>query len=235
MDGNGRWAEARGLARAEGHLAGTRAVVRTVENAFRAGVEYVTLYAFSSENWRRPPEEIRALMAIMLRFLDEQEAVFLKNGIRLETLGDLSPFPQDVRDAIAAVKAKTEKFSARTVVVALNYGARAETLRAAERYAEDVRLGRVAAGMPLDWERFSGYLWTAGIPDPDLVVRTSGESRLSNFLMLQSAYAELYFTDVPWPDFGEAELRDAFAFYASRERRFGKTSSQIRAESGPSS
>lgn len=231
MDGNGRWAEARGLARAEGHLAGTRAVVRTVENAFRAGVEYVTLYAFSSENWRRPPEEIRALLAIMLKFLEEREAVFLKNEIRLETLGDLSPFPQEVRDAIAAVKAKTEKFSARTVVVALNYGARAEALRAAERYAEDVRLGRVAAGTPLDWERFSGYLWTSGIPDPDLVVRTSGESRLSNFLMLQSAYAELYFTDVPWPDFGEAELNAALAFYASRERRFGKTSSQLRAES----
>lgn len=140
-------------------------------------------------------------------------------------------FHQEVRDAIASVKAKTEKFSSRTVVVALNYGSRAEVLRAAEKYAEDVRLGRVAAGSTLDWKRFSDYLWTAGFPDPDLVVRTSGESRLSNFLMLQSAYAELYFTDVPWPDFGDAELRGALAFYASRERRFGRTSSQIRTES----
>lgn len=226
MDGNGRWAEARGLARTEGHVAGTQAVIRTVENAFRAGVEYITLYAFSSENWNRPAEEIRALMEILIRFLAEQEAVFLKNEIRLETIGDLGAFPQNVRDAIEAEKAKTANFSARTVIVALNYGSRAEILRAAKNYAEDVRRGNAAE--PLDWEHFCRYLWTADIPDPDLIVRTSGESRLSNFLMLQGAYAELYFTDTLWPDFDSAALDAAFEFYATRERRFGKTSAQLK-------
>lgn len=229
MDGNGRWAESRGKARAEGHLAGTQAVIRTVENAFRAGIKFVTLYAFSSENWNRPPEEIQALMGLMLRFLAEQKTLFIKNEIRLRTIGDLSPFPQEIRDAVEAVKAETEQFAEHTVAVALNYGSRSEVLRAVRNYTADVQSGKLPADGEPSWEQFSAYLWTDGIPDPDLIVRTSGEIRLSNFLLLQAAYSELYFTDVLWPDFDNGELDKALAFYASRERRFGKTSAQIQA------
>lgn len=227
MDGNGRWAESRGKPRAEGHLAGTQAVIRTVENAFRAGIQFVTLYAFSSENWNRPPEEIQALMSLMLRFLAEQKNLFLENKIRLRTIGDLAPFPQEIRDAVEDVKRETESFTEHTVSVALNYGSRSEVLRAVLNYAADVRRGKIAASEALSWEQFSAYLWTDGIPDPDLIIRTSGEIRLSNFLLLQAAYSELYFTDVLWPDFDKDELNKALEFYASRERRFGKTSAQI--------
>lgn len=228
MDGNGRWAEKQGKTRPDGHLAGTQAVIRTVENTFRAGVEFITLYAFSTENWNRPKAEIDALMALMLKFLVEQESVFIDNRIRLQTIGDLDAFPPDVRKAIESVKAKTRKFTRHTVVVALNYGARSEILQAAERYAEALRGGKISTETPLNWETFSQFLWTADIPDPDLIIRTSGESRLSNFLLLQGAYAELYFTEALWPDFDEAELKKAFDFFASRERRFGKTSAQIK-------
>lgn len=228
MDGNGRWAEMRGKARAEGHFAGTQTVIRTVENTFRAGVEYITLYAFSSENWNRPQAEIDALMGLLLKFLAEHEPVFIENQIRLRTIGDLSAFPQEVCRAIEGVKAKTEHFTSRTVVVALNYGSRAEILRAATLYATALKDGKISADTPLDWERFSQFFWTDGIPDPDLIIRTSGESRLSNFLLLQGAYAELYFTDVLWPDFDKKDLDCALEFFASRERRFGKTSAQIR-------
>lgn len=230
MDGNGRWAEARGKARSEGHFAGTQAVIRTVENAFRAGVKFVTLYAFSSENWNRPPEEIRALMSLMLRFLAEQKNLFIENKIRLRTIGDLSPFPQEIREAIEAVKKETAQFTEYTVSVALNYGARDEVLRAVHNYVTDIQSGKADANATPDWKQFSAYLWTAEIPDPDLIVRTSGELRLSNFLLLQAAYAELYFTDVLWPDFDKAELDKALEFYASRERRFGRTSAQVQSE-----
>lgn len=227
MDGNGRWAESRGKARSEGHLAGTQAVIRTVENAFRAGVKFVTLYAFSSENWNRPAEEIQALMSLMLRFLADQQSLFIKNKIRLRTIGDLSPFPQEIRDAVEHVKSATENFEEHTVSVALNYGARDEVLRAVRNYAADVQSGKISGDSVPAWDEFSNYLWTAGIPDPDLIVRTSGEIRLSNFLLLQAAYAELYFTHVLWPDFDKDELNKALDFYASRERRFGKTSAQL--------
>lgn len=228
MDGNGRWAEARGKARSDGHLAGTQAVMRTVENAFRSGVKFVTLYAFSSENWSRPAEEIQALMGLMFRFLAEQKRIFIENKICLRTLGDLTPFPQEIRDAVESLKRETEKFTEFTVSVALNYGARDEVLRAVRNCISDAQSGKIKADDLHSWERFSSYLWTDGIPDPDLVIRTSGEIRLSNFLLLQAAYSELYFTDVPWPDFDDAELQKALDFYASRERRFGKTSAQIR-------
>lgn len=228
MDGNGRWAESRGKPRSEGHLAGTQAVIRTVENAFRAGVRFVTLYAFSSENWNRPAEEIQALMGLMLRFLAEQKNLFLENKIRLRTIGDLSPFPQAIREAVEQVKAETANFTEFTVTVALNYGSRSEILRAVKNYADDAKNGKISAEVRPSWEQFSAYLWTDGIPDPDLIVRTSGEIRLSNFLLMQAAYSELYFTDVLWPDFDKNELDKALGFYASRERRFGKTSAQVR-------
>lgn len=229
MDGNGRWAEMRGKPRSDGHFAGTQAVIRTVENTFRAGVEFITLYAFSSENWNRPQAEIDALMGLMLKFLTEHESVFVKNRIRLRTIGDLSAFPKTVQEAIERVKKQTESFGERSVVVALNYGSRTEILQAAARYAEAVKNGKFSADTPPDWENFSQFFWTADIPDPDLIIRTSGESRLSNFLLLQGAYAELYFTETLWPDFDKKDLEQALQFFASRERRFGKTSAQIRA------
>lgn len=226
MDGNGRWAKARGLDRAQGHLAGTQAVLKVVTHAFQRGVKYVTLYAFSSENWKRPQSEIDALMSLLVKFLQEQESLFLDNQIRLETIGDLSALPQDAQKAIEKLKLKTAIFSEHTVVVALNYSARNEILRAANAYAAAVAAGTQVAPLA-NWNDFSAFLYTANFPDPDLIVRTSGEIRLSNFLLAQAAYAELYFTRVLWPDFNEKELDAALVFYVSRERRFGKISEQI--------
>lgn len=226
MDGNGRWAKARGLARAEGHLRGTQTVIEIVEEAFRLGVSTVTLYAFSVENRNRPPEEIAALMALLKTFIGEYLPVLLKNEIRLRVIGDLAWFPAEHVATIENALAQTKNFRARTLVVALNYSSRDELLRAVAAYAKDVAGGNVPAGTP-DWATFSAYLDTAEIPDPDLIVRTSGELRLSNFLLLQSAYSELYFCEKPWPDFSARDLRKALADYASRERRFGKTGEQI--------
>ncbi|MCR5183318.1 MAG: di-trans,poly-cis-decaprenylcistransferase [Opitutales bacterium] len=226
MDGNGRWAKARGQERVQGHFAGTQAVIKVVKHAFERGVKYVTLYAFSTENWKRPAAEIDALMSLLVRFLQEHENLFLDNKIRLETIGDLSALPEQVRAGIADLKEKTADFEERTVVVALNYSSRNEILNAAKNYAAAVAAGTESSGTP-DWPTFSKYLYTEAIPDPDLIVRTSGELRLSNFLLVQAAYAELYFTRVLWPDFDERELDAALIFYASRERRFGKISEQI--------
>lgn len=226
MDGNGRWAKARGLARAEGHLRGAQTVLEIVEAAFRRGVDTITLYAFSTENRNRPPEEISALMALLCHFIDENISTLFENGIRLRVIGDIAWLPENAAAAVRSAIEKTAGNTSKTLVVALNYSSRDEILRAANAYARDVAAGRVPAAKP-DWQTFSRYLDTADVPDPDLVVRTSGELRLSNFLMLQSAYSELYFTDVFWPDFSVAELEKAFADYASRERRFGKTGDQL--------
>ncbi len=230
MDGNGRWAEAQRKVRAEGYHAGTETVIKVVRYAFRTGVKFLTLYAFSSENWNRPKDEISALFEILLKFLDKYENEFVENKICLRTIGDLSAFPQHIQDAIGRVKERTKNFSEHVVVVALNYGSRTEILRAVQKFSATTNTtGRDATAIP-SWEDFSRHLDTAGIPDPDLIVRTSGEFRLSNFLMLQGAYAELYFTDVLWPDFSEKDWDAALEFYAARERRFGKTSAQIRSE-----
>ncbi len=231
MDGNGRWAQSRGKSRAEGHFAGTETVLKTVKIAFKSGVKFLSLYAFSSENWNRPESEISALFEILLKFIEGHESEFIENKIRLRTIGDLAAFPRNVRETIENVKKRTENFSEHNVVVALNYGSRNEILRAAQKFAEEkIAAGTTnSAGTP-SWENFSKFLDTAEIPDPDLIIRTSGEQRLSNFLMLQAAYAELFFTDVFWPDFSEKEWNEALDFYSSRERRFGKTSEQIRSE-----
>ncbi len=232
MDGNGRWAEARGESRAAGHRAGTETVMRVVQAAAKSGVTFLTLYAFSSENWNRPESEISALFEILLTFIGERESEFVEKKIRLRTIGDLSAFPPRVREAVEKVKKETENFTEHCVVVALNYGSRLEVLRAVQRLSADLAAGKLASA-PADWAGFSKYLDTDGIPDPDLIIRTSGEYRLSNFLMLQGAYAELYFTDVLWPDFSEKEWAAALEFYSTRERRFGKTSAQIRSDSTP--
>lgn len=226
MDGNGRWAKARGLNRFEGHLRGGQTVLDTVEAAFRLGIKTVTLYAFSTENKNRPPEEIAALMGLLRTFLEEHLDTLIRNKIRLRIIGDLSWLPAEVAADVARALAQTEHFSEHTVVIALNYSSRDEVLRAVSAYAKDVASGNVPVGKP-EWDAFARYLDTAEIPDPDLIIRTSGELRLSNFLLLQAAYSELYFCDVFWPDFSAEELKKALRHYASRERRFGKTSEQV--------
>lgn len=228
MDGNGRWAKARGLNRFEGHLRGGQTVLDTVEAAFRLGIKTVTLYAFSTENKNRPPEEIAALMGLLRTFIAEHLPLLVENKIRLRIIGDLSWLPSEVAADVDDALKQTENFSERTVVVALNYSSRDEILRAVAKYARDVSANRLPADKP-EWETFSKYLDTADIPDPDLIVRTSGELRLSNFLLLQAAYSELYFCDTYWPDFSADELKKALRHYASRERRFGKTSEQVSA------
>lgn len=227
MDGNGRWAKARGLNRFEGHLRGVETVMDVVENSFRFGIKTVTLYAFSTENKTRPVEEVSALMNLLKTFVGEYLPDLLKNEVRLRVIGDISWLPEDVGAAVKNAVAQTEKFSGHTLVVALNYSSRDEILRAVSAYAKEVAAGTQAAGIP-DWETFAKYLDTAGISDPDLIIRTSGELRLSNFLLLQAAYSEFYFCDTLWPDFSKEDLKKALADYASRERRFGKTGEQIR-------
>lgn len=227
MDGNGRWAKARGLNRFEGHLRGVKTVMEVVENSFRFGIKTVTLYAFSTENKTRPAEEVSALMNLLKTFIGEYLPDLLKNEVRLRVIGDISWLPAGVGAAVKDAIARTEKFSGRTLVVALNYSSRDEILRAVSAYAKDVAAGTQTAGTP-SWETFANYLDTAGVSDPDLIIRTSGELRLSNFLLLQAAYSEFYFCDTLWPDFSKEDLKKALADYASRERRFGKTGEQIR-------
>lgn len=226
MDGNGRWATARGLSRTEGHLRGAQTVLEIVETAFRLGIKTVTLYAFSTENRNRPSDEIAALMHLLCTFVSEQLTTMLEQGIRLRVIGDTTWLPAPAAAAVNEAVKKSENNTAATLVVALNYSSRDEVLRAAAAYARDVAAGRVPAETP-SWETFSRYLDTAGIPDPDLIIRTSGELRLSNFLMLQGAYSELYFCTTLWPDFSADDLKKALADYASRERRFGKTGEQV--------
>lgn len=229
MDGNGRWAKARGLNRVEGHLRGAQTVTKIVEAAFRLGIKTVTLYAFSTENRNRPSDEIAALMRLLCVFVAEQLPTILEKGIRLRVIGDTSWLPADAAEAVRGAVERSRGNTAATLVVALNYSSRDEVLRAAAAFARDVASGRVPVGATPSWEKFASYLDTAEIPDPDLIVRTSGELRLSNFLMLQGAYSELYFCETLWPDFSEDDLKKALADYASRERRFGKTGDQLKA------
>lgn len=227
MDGNGRWAKARGLNRFEGHLRGVQTVMEVVENSFRFGIKTVTLYAFSTENQTRPAEEVSALMNLLKTFIGEYLPKLLENKIRLHVIGDITWLPDGAESAVRNAVEQTKNFSGHTLVVALNYSSRDEVLRAVSAYARDVVAGALSADVP-PWSVFSRYLDTAGIADPDLIIRTSGELRLSNFLLLQAAYSEFYFSDVLWPDFSKEELKKALADYAARERRFGKTGEQIR-------
>lgn len=226
MDGNGRWARQRGLPRIEGHRKGVEAVRTVLETAWELGIKQVTLYAFSAENWKRPAEEVGALMSLLEWFLERETARLVENRIRLRTIGHVEALPASVQRALARATAATAGFTEHTLVLALNYGARDEVVEAAKAYAAAVLAGREQID-GTSWESFRRHLATAELPDPDLVIRTSGETRLSNFLLLQSAYAELVFTPVLWPDFGKAELTAAVAEYARRERRFGQTSEQL--------
>ncbi|MEE8194910.1 MAG: isoprenyl transferase [Candidatus Bipolaricaulota bacterium] len=221
MDGNGRWAKQRGLERTAGHQAGAQAAERLIRFAGRQlGLKYLTLFAFSVENWNRPPAEVDFLMDLLERFIAEKLEEFIGEGVRLCVSGDVKGLPVRVRETIARAIGETAKNDRLNLNIALNYGSRQEILDACQMIARAVQLGEFDLKM-LDPEVFSKFLYTKDIPDPDLVIRTSGEMRLSNFLLWQAAYSELYFTDTLWPDFAPEELLDAIAVYQERDRRFG--------------
>jgi len=220
MDGNGRWATARRLPRAAGHHEGGRAVRRAVEAAIRHGIPWLTLYAFSSENWRRPASELIDLTSLLRQYIRSELDEFHDAGVRLRVIGELERFDPDIQADLAMAQRRTAGNGKLNLIVALSYGARGEIVGAARRAAELAAAGRLDPAT-LDDAVFASMLLTADIPDPDLLIRTSGEQRLSNFLLWQAAYSELVFLDVLWPDFGEQHFAAALAEFARRERRFG--------------
>ncbi|MCW8307972.1 polyprenyl diphosphate synthase [Acidiphilium sp. PA] len=220
MDGNGRWAARRGLPRAAGHREGVRAVRRTIEAAIEHNVRWLTLFAFSSENWRRPAEEVTDLTFLLRHYLRSELNELAEAGVRLRVIGERDRFGPALEAELAAAETRTAGNERLNLVIALSYGARAEIVAAARRIARAAEAGTLDPAL-LDEDNFTAHLATAGMPDPDLVIRTSGEQRLSNFLLWQAAYAELIFDDALWPDFGAANLASAIAEYARRERRFG--------------
>ncbi|MCF7688678.1 MAG: isoprenyl transferase [Cephaloticoccus sp.] len=227
MDGNGRWAQQRGLPRIEGHRRGVE-TVRTITDAGREiGLHTLTLYAFSVENWNRPQDEVGALMGLLEYYLKKELNTFIKNRIRLRTIGRTQDLPAGVQKHLNHTIEATREFTDYTLVLALNYGARTEIIDATRAYAAAVAAGKAKLNDDA-WATFSRYLYTADLPDPDLIIRTSGETRLSNFLLMQGAYAELVFTPVFWPDFSKADLLAAVEEYGKRERRYGLTSAQLK-------
>ncbi|MCG8601393.1 MAG: isoprenyl transferase [Verrucomicrobiales bacterium] len=220
MDGNGRWAKDRGKPRREGHRVGAASVEAALETCGEIGVEYLTLYAFSSENWKRPESEINALMGLMTHFLKEKTPRLMANNIRLRVIGQMERLPESNRKALEKTIAKTTDNDGLTLVVALSYGSREEIVEATRELMEKAVRGEIEPA-DLDNEIFSGHLNTAGIPDPDLLIRTSGEFRISNFLLWQISYAEIVITRTFWPDFRRQHLLDAIGEYQSRQRRFG--------------
>ncbi|MDY0274372.1 MAG: isoprenyl transferase [Desulfomicrobium sp.] len=218
MDGNGRWAKARGLSRSDGHKAGTTAARAIVQECRKLGIPYLTLYAFSKENWSRPKQEVGFLFTLLKDFLETELPTLLQQEIRLHVLGDLNGVPLATRTMVQHTMNKTALGTAMTLNLALNYSGRHEIVRACQRL-----LAQKVAPTDVNEELFAQHLYTAGMPDPDLIIRTSGEQRLSNYLLFQSAYSELYFTDVAWPDFHASELHLALQDFAHRQRRFGAT------------
>jgi undecaprenyl diphosphate synthase len=227
MDGNGRWAQKRGLPRIEGHRRGVETVRSIIDAAKEQGVRYLTLYAFSAENWKRPPAEVSALMGLLEFFLKREIKTLVKNRVRLLTLGRTHELPPTVQAQLERAIKATAGFTDYTLVLALNYGSRTEVVDAARAYAAAVASGREKLNDG-SWATFSRYLYTADIPDPDLIIRTSGETRVSNFLLLQGAYAEFVFSSVLWPDFTKADFAAALQTFAQRERRFGLTGEQLK-------
>lgn len=226
MDGNGRWAKQHSLGRIAGHKKGVEAVRETVTACREFGVRYLTLYAFSSENWDRPAREVKSLMGLLEKFLKMELKTMLDRDIRLLAIGNCGTLPENVLKTLNEVISKTQGNSAMTLILALSYGGRDEILEAVRKIAREAAEGKIDPG-GLNKEAFSDYLYTEGIPDPDLLIRTSGEHRISNFLLWQTAYTEFYFTDVLWPDFRKKDLIAAIRDYQGRERRFGKTSDQL--------
>jgi undecaprenyl diphosphate synthase len=226
MDGNGRWAEKHMLGRIAGHRKGADSVRITVKTCREIGIPYLTLYAFSVENWLRPSDEVRALMELLEAYLSSELTAFLENDIRLQSIGDIDALSEPVRKILREVKEKTAKNKGMVLNLALSYGSRDEIVEAVKKLSKDIQTGIIQL-QDISKELFSNYLYTSGIPDPDLLIRTSGEYRLSNFLLWQSAYTEFYFTDTLWPDFKKKHLMAAIADFQNRERRFGLTSDQI--------
>ena len=226
MDGNGRWAEARGLPRHAGHRSGVKAVRETVETAAKRGVSYLTLFAFSSENWRRPAEEVGRLMSLFLEALQREVDDLHRNNVRLTFIGAREELQASLIRKITAAEEKTSNNTGLNLIVAVAYGGRWDIVTAAKKLARKVRDQDLSVA-DIDDEKLAGELALAGIPDPDLLIRTGGEQRVSNFLLWNLAYAELFFADSLWPEFGERQFDEALSFYASRQRRYGHTGDQV--------
>ena len=224
MDGNGRWAKARGFNRSVGHQAGVETVKRITEACSKMGVGYLTLYTFSTENWNRPADEVAALMSLVLTAMEEE--LFMQNNVKLRIIGDLTRVPENVREAILALQERTQVNTGMTMVIALSYSSRWEITDTVQRLAQKVKAGEL---MPeeITEECISQHLATNFMPDPDLLIRTGGELRLSNYLLWQCAYTEFYFCDTYWPDFDADDLQKAIDYFNRKERRFGKTSEQV--------
>ena len=220
MDGNGRWAKLRGKERNEGHFAGMEALQKTVYNAANLGVKYLTVYAFSTENWGRPQAEVDGLMQLVCTGVEMHTPELKKQGVSVKIIGDKSRFSQKVNEALERIESHTAGGERMTLVLALNYSSRSEIVAATKELARKVKEGEIQAE-DIDEQMISSSLYTASMPDPDLIIRTSGEYRLSNFLMWQASYAEFYFTDVLWPDFNNEELEKAIETFAKRDRRYG--------------
>lgn len=221
MDGNGRWARERGLSRTKGHREGAKAVDKIVEAAMEMGVPWLTLYAFSSENWDRPRLEVKALMDFLVEFLDKKESLMVEKGVRLLAIGDLSRLPKKAQEKLSQVIKATASNTKLNLVLALSYGSRDEITQAVRSIAESVQKGELKPG-DIEPELIGSHLYTAGMPDPDLLIRTSGELRLSNFLLWQLSYAELTMISKYWPDFEKSDFISAIEEYSRRHRRFGK-------------
>ena len=219
LDGNGRWAKKRGLPRTAGHAVGAETFRKIATYCKEIGVEYLTVYAFSTENWRRPENEVSTIMKLLGKYLEEAIDTMERDHIRMKVLGDLEALSPELQAMVAKTDEISQRYAGFQANICLNYGGRDEILHAARRYARDYAEGR--ADENLSEEDFSGYLYSAGIPDPDLLIRPGGEQRISNFLLWQCAYAEFYFTDVLWPDFSPEELDKAIAVFNSRDRRYG--------------
>ena len=220
MDGNGRWARQRGKERSEGHIAGMNSLRETVRNAAEAGVKYLTVYAFSTENWGRPQAEVDALMELICKGVEMESEELAKVGIRVKTIGDRSRFSDKVKASLKKIEQMTQAGENMTFVLALNYSSRSEMTTAVQNIAKRVAAGEIKAE-EIDEKMVSESLYTSFMPDPDLIIRTSGECRLSNFLMWQASYSEFYFTPTLWPDFDKAELEKALEAYSARDRRYG--------------
>ena len=219
LDGNGRWAKKRGLPRTAGHLEGSENFRRIATYCKDIGIDYLTVYAFSTENWKRPPEEVRAIMKLLNKYLHEAIDTMAEDHIRMKVLGDLSALSPELQKLVEKTDRISQGYDGFQANICINYGGRDEIIHAARRYAEDYAAGKVSG--ELDEDKFSSYLYSAGIPDPDLLIRPGGELRISNFLLWQCAYSEFYYTDTLWPDFTPDELDKAIEAYKSRDRRFG--------------
>jgi undecaprenyl diphosphate synthase len=226
MDGNGRWAKNKGSQRIVGHKSGVTAVRETVEAAAEIGLKYLSLYAFSTENWSRPPTEIRALMALLLSTLKSETKTLLENNVRLISIGNHESLPADLQKELKKTIERTASNTGTTLNLALSYSSHWEILQAVQNIAKDIQSGKISPEV-IDHCRFEQYLTTSNIPDPELLIRTSGEFRVSNFLLWQIAYAELYFTETLWPDFRKEDFYKAICNFQMRERRFGKISEQV--------